>query len=84
MNLDIWNDSPDLKERIAKIIEHQRQLQELLGIEPLTIEQRAERYRIRKEQEAKEEAEKQKRLAELAKFSSIKKPPVLPKIKTYK
>ena len=81
MNLDIWNDSPDLKERIVKIIEHQRRLQELLGIEPLTIEQRAERYRIRKEQEAKEEAEKQKRLAELAKLAPIKKPLILPKVK---
>lgn len=81
MNLDIWNDYPDIRKRIEKIIAHQRQLQRELGIEPLTLEQRAERYKKRKQEEDRLAKEQERRMAELAKFNAGKKQPVMPRIK---
>jgi len=70
MNLEVWDNNPELKKRFEKIIEDQRRLQLLLGLQPKTLEQRITEYQEKKRLEAEALAKQQRLQSELAKIKS--------------
>lgn len=62
---DLWADNPELQARYNRIRAQTRCLQQELGIEPLTLEQRHQLYLFRKQKEQAEEQERLRQLQEL-------------------
>lgn len=73
MTTKVWADNPVLQARYEKILADQRQLQQLLGIETKTLEQRWQELQQRQQREAAARAELEQQL-KLAKLQSIPKP----------
>lgn len=46
-----WELPPDLQEKYEKVLAHTRQLQQQLGIKPMTLEERHRAYLEKKSQE---------------------------------
>ena len=68
MNSELWADCPEIQSRIEKIQAETQRLQILLGVTPMTWEQRLEHGQQRRQQRELEEQERQRRQAELAKL----------------
>ena len=73
MTTKVWADNPVLQARYEKILADQRQLQQLLGIETKTLEQRWQELQQRQQREAAARAELEQQL-KLARLQSIPKP----------
>lgn len=75
MTTKVWADNPVLQARYEKILADQRQLQQSLGVEPKTLEQRWQELQQRQQREAAARAELEQQL-KLARLQSIPKPSV--------
>lgn len=74
MTTKVWADNPVLQARYEKILADQRQLQQLLGIETKTLEQRWQELQQRQQREAAARAELEQQQLKLARLQSIPKP----------
>lgn len=52
MSADLWEDTPEIRKRYIEVLDRMRRLQAELGLEPKTIEQRAQELKVRKAAEA--------------------------------
>lgn len=66
----LWADNPELQQRYERVSSETRRLQQELGIEPLTLEQRHQRYLDRIQREERAEQERQRQLEELKKLKA--------------
>lgn len=57
---DLWSNDPDIQKRYNEIVAQTRRLQAELGITPMTLEQRAEDYRRRQQEELARQEELKK------------------------
>lgn len=65
-----WSFSPEVQAQYDRVTQRIRELQKELGITPLTIEQRHQKYILKKQQEE----QKQKELQELNKMLGQRRP----------
>lgn len=48
-----WSLTPELQKKYDEVVAHTRRLQKEMGIEPMTLEQRAAHYRKKREEQDK-------------------------------